>query len=54
MPRRHPDWIKVKAPGNPNYLRLKRLMREKNLHTVAKKRAARTSVSAGATRQRRF
>lgn len=34
MPRRHPDWIKVKAPGNPNYLRLKTLMREKNLHTV--------------------
>jgi lipoic acid synthetase len=34
MPRRHPDWIKVKAPGNPNYLRLKNLMREKNLHTV--------------------
>ena len=34
MGRRHPDWIKVKAPGNPNYLRLKRLMREKNLHTV--------------------
>ena len=34
MPRRHPDWIKVKAPGNPNYLRLKRIMREKNLHTV--------------------
>jgi lipoic acid synthetase len=34
MPRRHPDWIKVKAPGNPNYLRLKHLMREKKLHTV--------------------
>ena len=34
MPRRHPDWIKVKAPGNPNYLRLKKLMRAKNLHTV--------------------
>lgn len=34
MPRRHPDWIKVKAPGNPQYLRLKKLMREKNLHTV--------------------
>ena len=34
MPRRHPSWIKVKAPGDPNYLRLKRLMREKNLHTV--------------------
>jgi lipoic acid synthetase len=34
MPRRHPDWIKVSAPGSPNYLRLKRMMREKNLHTV--------------------
>ncbi|MGZ8446005.1 MAG: lipoyl synthase, partial [Candidatus Binatia bacterium] len=34
MGRRHPDWIKVKAPGNPTYLRLKKLMREKNLHTV--------------------
>ena len=34
MGRRHPDWIKVKAPGNPNYLRLKNLLREKNLHTV--------------------
>ncbi len=34
MPRRHPDWIKVKAPGSPNYLRLKRILRQKNLHTV--------------------
>jgi lipoic acid synthetase len=34
MPRRHPDWIKVKAPGTANYLRLKRILREKNLHTV--------------------
>jgi lipoic acid synthetase len=34
MPRRHPDWIKVKSPGSPNYLRLKRILREKNLHTV--------------------
>ena len=34
MPRRHPDWIKVKPPGNPNYLRLERILREKNLHTV--------------------
>ena len=34
MARRHPDWIKVKAPGDPNYLQLKKLMREKNLHTV--------------------
>lgn len=34
MGRRHPDWIKVKPPGNPNYLRLKRILREKKLHTV--------------------
>jgi lipoic acid synthetase len=34
MPRRHPDWIKVSAPGSANYLSLKRMMREKNLHTV--------------------
>jgi len=34
MPRRHPDWIKVRAPGSPNYLRLKRILREHNLHTV--------------------
>ncbi len=34
MPRRHPDWIKVKAPGNPNYLRLQHILRQKNLHTV--------------------
>ena len=34
MPRRHPEWIKVKAPGSANYLRLKRILRQKNLHTV--------------------
>ncbi|MGE5306436.1 MAG: lipoyl synthase [Alphaproteobacteria bacterium] len=34
MPRRHPDWIKVSAPGSANYLRLKRMARQKNLHTV--------------------
>jgi lipoic acid synthetase len=34
MPRRHPDWIKVKAPGSPNYLHLKRILRERKLHTV--------------------
>jgi lipoic acid synthetase len=34
MPRRHPEWIKVKTPGSPNYLRLKRILRQKNLHTV--------------------
>lgn len=34
MGRRHPDWIKVRPPGNPNYLRLKRILREHNLHSV--------------------
>lgn len=31
---RKPPWLKVKAPGGPNYLRLKQLMRELRLHTV--------------------
>ena len=34
MPRRHPDWIKVKAPGSANYLRLKGILRRHRLHTV--------------------
>ena len=34
LPDRKPPWLKVKAPGGPNYLRLKRLMRELDLHTV--------------------
>jgi lipoyl synthase len=34
MPRRHPDWVKVRAPGSPNYLRLKRILRERKLHSV--------------------
>ena len=29
-----PPWLKVRAPGSPNYLRLKTLMRDLNLHTV--------------------
>jgi lipoyl synthase len=31
---RKPDWLKVRAPGSPSYLRLKELMRELGLHTV--------------------
>jgi lipoyl synthase len=31
---RKPEWLKVRAPGGPNYIRLKHLMREWNLHTV--------------------
>jgi len=29
-----PEWLKVRAPGSPSYLRLKGLMRNLNLHTV--------------------
>ncbi len=29
-----PEWLKVRAPGSPSYLRLKELMRELKLHTV--------------------
>jgi len=31
---RKPEWLKVRAPGSPNYLRLKELMRSQALHTV--------------------
>ena len=31
---RKPEWLKVRAPGGPNYLRLKQLMRSQGLHTV--------------------
>jgi lipoic acid synthetase len=35
LPRQpKPDWLKVRAPGSENYLRLKGLMRELGLHTV--------------------
>ncbi len=34
LPGRKPSWLKVKAPGGPQYLRLKNLMRELDLHTV--------------------
>jgi lipoyl synthase len=29
-----PEWLKVRAPGSPNYSRLKSVMRELRLHTV--------------------
>ena len=34
LPERKPSWLKVKAPGGANYLRLKQLMKELDLHTV--------------------
>lgn len=33
-PARKPAWLKVVAPGGPNYVALKQLMREHELHTV--------------------
>ncbi len=34
LPERKPSWLRVKAPGGENYVRLKGLMRELDLHTV--------------------
>jgi len=34
LPERKPPWLKVKAPGGANYMRLKHLMRDLGLHTV--------------------
>jgi lipoyl synthase len=34
VPGRKPSWLKVRAPGGPQYMRLQALMREQNLHTV--------------------
>jgi lipoic acid synthetase len=33
-PARKPGWLKVKAPGGPNYAHIKNMMRELGLHTV--------------------
>ena len=34
LPERKPSWLKVRAPGGPNYSRLRHLMRDLDLHTV--------------------
>ncbi len=34
LPERKPQWLKVKAPGGANYMRLKQLMKDLDLHTV--------------------
>ena len=34
LPERKPQWLKVKAPGGENYIRLKKMMKDLNLHTV--------------------
>jgi lipoic acid synthetase len=37
--RRHPDWIKVRAPSSPEYLRTRALLTELKLHTVCQEAA---------------
>jgi len=34
LPKRKPEWIKVRLPGGGNYNRVKNLMRQHGLHTV--------------------
>jgi lipoic acid synthetase len=34
LPERKPSWLKVRAPGGSNYLRLQGMLRELDLHTV--------------------
>lgn len=34
LPERKPPWLKVRAPGGPNYSRLRQMIRELELHTV--------------------
>lgn len=34
LPKRKPDWLRVRMPAGSNYQRLKNLMREQGLHTV--------------------
>jgi lipoic acid synthetase len=34
LPKRKPDWLKVRLPASNGYRRLKKLMHEKSLHTV--------------------
>ncbi len=37
--RRHPDWIKVRAPSSPEYLRTRALLAELKLHSVCQEAA---------------
>ncbi|OUR64553.1 lipoyl synthase [Methylophaga sp. 42_25_T18] len=38
-PKRKPAWIRAKAPSNPEVIRLKKLLRENDLHTVCEEAA---------------
>ncbi|HLH78237.1 MAG TPA: lipoyl synthase, partial [Candidatus Binataceae bacterium] len=39
MERRHPDWIKVRAPNSPEYFRTKALLGQLRLHSVCQEAA---------------
>lgn len=39
LPRRKPEWIRVKAPTSKTFAETRRLMREKKLHTVCEEAA---------------
>src|SRR6202165_5440064 len=39
--RRHPDWIKVRAPASPEYQRTKSILAELKLHSVCQEAACR-------------
>ena len=34
MSRRNPDWLKVKIPGGKDFIKMKKLLRSANLHTI--------------------
>lgn len=44
---RKPEWLKIKLNTNDEYKGLKKLMREKNLHTVCEDTAVQISMNVG-------
>jgi len=50
---RKPGWLKVRAPGGPNYIRLQSLIHGQNLHTVCEEAHCPNIGDAGRTGRRR-
>ena len=48
LPPRKPEWLKVQLPRGEAYENVKAHVKRLDLNTVAKRRCARTSASAGA------
>lgn len=44
---RKPDWLKIKLNTNENYIGLKKMMREKNLHTVCEEQSVQIYMNVG-------